>query len=196
MDKQKAAADILAHALALVPFEGWNQNTLAKAALAAGYRRTDSIRVFPGGAMDAIDAYFVQIDASLLARLQQYHLASMKVRDRITQAVRLYLELLAPHKEAVRKALAMQAMPLYCLHSLRNLYHAVDTIWYGIGDTSADFNFYTKRLTLAGVLSATMIYWLDDRSPGFENSWAFLDRRIDDVMRIEKLKATVRRKFA
>jgi ubiquinone biosynthesis protein COQ9 len=86
-------------------------------------------------------------------------------------------------------------MPLYCTHALRSLYETVDAIWYAIGDTSSDFNFYTKRLTLAGVFSATLIFWLDDKSPGHEQTWLFLQRRIEDVMTFEKLKAKVRQQF-
>ena len=76
------------------------------------------------------------------------------------------------------------------------LYRTVDAIWYAAGDTSADFNFYTKRATLAGVFSSTLFYWLNDRSEGNEATWAFLDRRIDDVMRFEKFKGQFAKKAA
>ena len=60
------------------------------------------------------------------------------------------------------------------------------------GDRSTDFNFYTKRGLLAGVYAATTLYWLDDRSPGFEATQAFLDRRLADVMAIPRLGSRVR----
>jgi ubiquinone biosynthesis protein COQ9 len=195
MDKEAAAKNIIAHALPLVPFEGWNQQTLAKAAVAAGYKKTDAIRVFPGGAIEAVDAYLKSTDQLMLETLQAYHLDTMKIRERIAMAVRLKLSAMHPHREAVRKAIALQALPFYCTHALRSLYHTVDSIWYAIGDTSTDFNFYTKRLTLAGVVSSTLIFWLDDKSPGHDATWAFLDRRIEDVMAIEKLKQRVRQQF-
>lgn len=188
MDKIKAAADILAKALPLVPFDGWNQQTLNQAAVEAGYRKTDSIRVFPGGAMDAIDAFFLQSDREMENTLAGYHLDTMKIRERISTAIRLKLSAMAPHREAVRRAVAMHAMPFSLHHGIKSLYRTVDSMWYAIGDTSSDFNFYTKRATLAGVYSATLLYWLDDRSPGYENTWAFLDRRIADIMTIEKTK--------
>ncbi|NBO19364.1 MAG: COQ9 family protein [Proteobacteria bacterium] len=196
MNKQKAAADILASALPLIPFDGWNQPTLAKAAQAAGYKRTDAIRVFPGGAINAVDTYFRLTDEEMTRRLQDYNLDSMKIRARITLALRLKLEALAPHREAVRRALALQAMPLYCTHALRSVTHTVDAMWRGIGDTSSDFNYYTKRLTLAAVFSSTLVYFLEDNSPGFANTHAFLDRRIEDVMKIEKFKYQLRQKLA
>src|SRR5262249_29964062 len=93
--------------------------------------------------------------------------------------------------ESVRRGLAMLALPFNGTLGLRLLYRAVDAIWYGVGDTSTDFNFYTKRATLAGVFSSTLLYWLNDRSEGNDATWSFLDRRIDDVMRFEKWKADV-----
>lgn len=188
MDKQKVALEILEKALPLVPFDGWNQQTLGKAALAAGYKKTDVIRIFPGGAMDAIDAFLTQSDKDMAATLSTYHLDTMKIRERIASAIQIKLNGFAPHREALRRAVSLQAMPFYYHRALRSLYHSVDSIWYAIGDTSSDFNFYTKRLMLAGVYSATLLYWLDDHSPGFENTWAFLDRRIANVMAIEKTK--------
>lgn len=188
MDKQKAALAIIEKALPLVPFEGWTQQTLGKAALAAGYKKTDAIRVFPGGAIDAVDAFLRYSDESMAETLATYHLDTMKIRERITAAIRIKLEAFAPHREALRKAVGMQAAPFHCHRALKSLYRSVDAMWYAIGDTSTDFNFYTKRLTLAGVYSTTLLYWLDDKSAGFENTWAFLDRRIGDVMTIEKTK--------
>ena len=94
--------------------------------------------------------------------------------------------------EATRRALALLSLPFHAGRGLKLLYRTVDAMWYAAGDTSTDFNFYTKRATLAGVYSSTLLYWLSDRSPGGEATWAFLDRRIDDVMKIEKLKSQVR----
>ncbi len=188
MDKAKASAEIIAHALPLVPFEGWTQQTLGKAAIGAGYKKTDTVRVFSGGAIDAVDAYSHIADMQMLEALSHYHLDSMKIRNRITTAVRLRLELQAPHREAVRKAVAMHALPFYAHRGLNALYETVDNIWYGIGDASTDFNFYTKRLTLAAVYSSTLLIWLDDHSAGYEATWQFLDRRIEDVMKFEKVK--------
>jgi ubiquinone biosynthesis protein COQ9 len=92
----------------------------------------------------------------------------------------------------VRRALALLSLPFNAGLALKLLYKTVDAMWYAAGDTSTDFNFYTKRATLAGVYSSTLLYWLADRSPGSEATWDFLDRRIDDVMKIEKLKSRVK----
>ena len=196
MDKKKAAADIIACALPLVPFEGWSQQTLEKAALAAGFNKTDVVRVFPGGAIDAVDAFLQDADSCMEQALQSYHLDSMKIRERITTAVRIRISLHEDHREALRKALALQAVPFYAFHALRSLYRTVDAIWYATGDASTDFNFYTKRLTLAGVYVSTLRFWLDDQSAGHELTWAFLDRRIGNVMTFEKAKHQVKQWFA
>jgi len=62
-------------------------------------------------------------------------------------------------------------------------------MWRIAGDTSTDFNHYTKRMTLGAVYASTLIAWLDDQSEGWSDTAAFLDRRIDDVMKFEKVKA-------
>lgn len=195
MDKKQAASDILAHALPLVPFEGWTQATLCQAAKDAGYKSTDTIRVFPGGAIDAIAHFMRSSNEEMEQTFSQYNLETMKIRTRIATAVRLKLEIMAPHREAVRKALATLSLPFNAGLALTLLYETVDSMWHASGDTSTDFNFYSKRLLLAGVYSSTLLYWLDDKSPAYEASWSFLDRRIEDVMKIEKAKHQLRGLF-
>jgi len=124
--------------------------------------------------------------------MEKEGVANLKIRDRIKSAVRIRLERHAGEREAARRALALLSLPFNTPLALRLLYKTVDAMWYAAGDTSTDFNFYTKRATLAGVYSSTLLYWLADRSPGSEATWGFLDRRIDDVMKIEKLKSQVK----
>lgn len=196
MDKIKASEEIIMHALPLVPFDGWNMQTLGKAAIAAGYKKTDAVRVFSGGAIEAVDAYSRLADKHMLEALSGYHLDNMKIRAKIALAVRLRLELQTAHREAMRRTIAMHALPLYTHRALRALYETVDNIWFAIGDTSTDFNFYSKRLLLATVYSSTLNIWLNDNSIGQEATWEFLDRRIADVMQIEKVKHTVKSWFS
>lgn len=192
MDKALAGARIIDAALPIVPFEGWTQRTLQKAAQAAGYKRTDAIRVFPGGALDAIDFYMRQTDRQMIHELGRYHFDTMKIRQRIATGVMAKLEIFAPHREAVRRAVALLSMPFHMGQGMKHLYRTVDEIWHAAGDSSTDFNFYTKRALLAAVYSSTLLIWLDDQNPGFANTRAFLDRRIEDVMRIEKAKSKLR----
>jgi ubiquinone biosynthesis protein COQ9 len=147
---------------------------------------------FPGGALDMIAYHSQRADRRMVAELEHRDLASMKLRDRITLAIRVRLEQNAAHREAVRRALAILAMPFNAPTAARLLYRTVDAMWYAVGDRSADFSYYTKRATLAAVYSSTVLYWLNDRSEGMTATWAFLDRRIEDVMRFERLKSQVR----
>lgn len=192
MDKNKAARDIITHALPLVPFDGWNMTTLGNAALDAGYKKSDIIRVFSGGAINAVDFYSRMADEEMLSVLAGYNLDTMKIRNRIATAVRLRLDLQIKHREAVRKLVSLYALPYHASHSLRALYATVDDIWHAIGDTSTDFNFYTKRMTLAAVYSSTVLIWLDDTSPNQQATWDFLDRRIENVMQFEKAKSQLK----
>lgn len=195
MDKLKATRDIITAALPHVPFDGWGIHTLERAAVEAGYEKFDVIRVFPNGAIDAVNAYIALADEEMKQALAEKPIAPMKIREKITLAVRLRLKLHAGQKEAVRRALAVHMLPIYSHHGLRTLYNTVDAIWFAIGDTSTDFNFYSKRATLAGVYSATLLYWLNDESEGSEATWKFLDRRIENVMQFEKLKYKMRSYF-
>jgi ubiquinone biosynthesis protein COQ9 len=108
----------------------------------------------------------------------------MKVRERIATAVRLRLEQNLGEREAIRKGLTFLALPQHATLATKLLYRTVDAMWLAAGDRSTDYNFYTKRLLLAGVYSSTLLVWLDDQSDGLEKTWAFLERRIDNVLKV------------
>jgi ubiquinone biosynthesis protein COQ9 len=124
----------------------------------------------------------------MLERLAAIDVGSLRVRERIAAAVRARLDILTPHREATRRLLGFLALPGNVALSLRLTYRTVDAMWYAAGDRATDFSFYTKRGLLAGVHGATGLFWLADRSEGLAETWAFLDRRIDDVMRIPKIR--------
>ncbi|WP_341914184.1 COQ9 family protein [Ferrovibrio terrae] len=179
---------LLAAMLLHVPFDGWSGKTLAQAAQDCGFDAGMASRAFPGGAAAALDFWVTETDAAMLRALESHDLAAMKVRDRVKLAVLTRLEIVAPHREAVRRALALEALPQHAPRMLRQVYRTVDAIWYAAGDTATDFNFYSKRMLLAGVYAATLLHWLDDKSEGFAGTAAFLDRRLADVMRIQQAK--------
>jgi ubiquinone biosynthesis protein COQ9 len=179
---------VLAQALPHVPFDGWSPMLLAAAVTAAGLSDLDRRRLFPAGAADLVDFHLDEIDRAMLAALARRDLEPLKVRERIALAVRLRLETAAPPRETVRRTLAYQCLPGRGRRALKALYRTVDRIWRAAGDRATDFNFYTKRALLAGVYSATLLYWLNDNSDGAKETWAFLDRRLADVMRIERLR--------
>jgi ubiquinone biosynthesis protein COQ9 len=182
---------VILAALPHVPFDGWGQGTLRRAAEAVGLGAEAQPRLFPGGAVAAVTHFMEMADRMMLADLAAVDLAPLKVRQRVATAIRLRLERWQPHREAVRRALALVPLPRLAGRALGAWYRTVDAIWRGIGDRPVDFSFYTKRALLAGVYAATLFYWLEDRSEGCADTWAFLDRRIADVMRLPKLRGEV-----
>jgi len=167
-----------------VVFDGWSERALKAGASDAGIDPAVGQNAFPGGAAEMIEFFSSDIDRQLLERLGSQDLAAMKVRQRIATAVRTRLDLLAPHREAVRRGLVFLALPRNAALGLQCLYRTVDAIWYAAGDTATDYNFYSKRILLAGVYSATLLFWLNDSSKGFAGTWAFLDRRIAEALKV------------
>lgn len=185
LDEKTAQRDaLILTALPHVPFDGWSRKTLA----AAG---DNAALLFPGGVKDAVAHFMDLADRLMLEDLKGRDLAGMKIRARITLAVRLRLERWTPHREAVRRALALSPLPMFAGESLRGWYRTVDAIWRAAGDASTDFNFYTKRGLLAAVYGSTLLYWLDDRSENCSATWAFLDRRIADVMKVPQIQSRI-----
>ncbi len=180
-------AAILEATLAHVPFEGWTLGALKAGAADAGYDAAQALNAFPNGILEAIEHHSRLADARMMAAMETAELASMRTRERVAFAVRARLEANTAHREAIRRALAILALPTNVGVSLTALYRTVDAIWYGAGDTAVDFNFYTKRGLLAGVYMATLLHWLDDASEGQERTWAFLERRLDEVLKVPRL---------
>lgn len=175
-----------------VPFDGWSR-TAAEAALAdLGLKTALAGIAFPGGPFQMVDAYTALADARMTAALDTPEFRALKVRQKITAAIRTRLEQAAPHREAVRRATTLMALPLNAPRALKLGWRTADAIWRAAGDTSTDFNHYSKRTLAGAVYAATLLVWLNDDSEDFADTWAFLDRRIANVMQIEKAKARLR----
>lgn len=181
-DYQTLRDQVLLAALPNIVFDGWSVASLNDGARSAGLTPFDVARAFPAGEAEAAAHFSDWADRQMLAALTELDLAAMKVRARAHAAVRARLTALAPHKEAVRRAIAFSAMPSHCALGPKSLYATVDAIWFAIGDTATDFNFYTKRALLAAVVASTTLYWLEDGSEDQSDSWAFLDRALDGAL--------------
>ncbi len=181
---------LLQAALMHVPFDGWSQTTFDAAIDDSGVERTVAESICPRGAVDLAIAYHVQGDQLMIARMAEADLDAMKYSARVAAAVRFRLEAVGD-KEVVRRGTALFALPMYAGDGAKAIWGTADAIWTVLGDTSEDVNWYTKRATLSGVYSSTVLYWLGDTSEDYAETWAFLDRRIENVMQIEKLKAQV-----
>jgi ubiquinone biosynthesis protein COQ9 len=174
-------------------FDGWSDEALAMAAQELGVPAGRARLAFPGGAAEMIDAWFDSIDVAMALAFPPERIAAIKVRERIRSLILFRLELILPHREALRRAFAVLAMPQNLAAGLRLGWRSADRIWRVAGDSATDFNHYSKRATLAGVYGSTSLVFLDDKSDDLAETRAFLDRRIDDVMKIEKVKASWRR---
>jgi ubiquinone biosynthesis protein COQ9 len=182
---------LLDAALVHVAFDGWSEATFNAAVSDADVDPGLAKSVCPRGAVDLALAFHARGDALMLERLRTEDMSTLRFRDKIAAMVRFRLEA-ATDKEAVRRGTTLFALPMHAGDGAKAIWGTADKIWTALGDSSQDVNWYTKRATLSGVYGATVLFWLGDDSVDHQDTWAFLDRRIDDVMQIEKVKAQVR----
>jgi ubiquinone biosynthesis protein COQ9 len=183
---------VLDAALGYAAADGFTDRTMTRAGSDAGVGCEMMLHLFPNGPASLVENFSEQNDAEMGRLLAKENLADMKIRDRIAAAVLTRLELLKLHKEAARRAAAFLLMPANLALGTKLLYQSVDAMWRAVGDTSTDFNFYTKRAILAGVYSTTMMRWFNDASEDGAETREFLSARIENVMQFEKFKAEVR----
>ena len=180
----------LAPALAdAAAFDGWSMAAVRNAAEAAGVNPDTAEYALGGGAMAMIEAWVHSVDAAMAQALPPEHLATLKIRERIRTLVQFRLDAIAHQKEALRRALAIMAMPQNVPRALQLGWHSADAMWRLAGDTATDYNHYTKRLTLGSIYAATLAVFVDDTSPDHADTRAFLERRIEGIMKFEKAKA-------
>ena len=170
-------------------FDGWTKAAVDAAAGQLGIDPVQARLAMPKTQAGMIEVYIQEVDRALEAYFSPERLSGMKIREKIRSLVWHRLEIMAPAREAVRRALAILAMPQNVPLAFRIGWRTADLMWRIAGDTNTDFNHYTKRMTLGAVYGSTLLVWLDDQSEGWTETAAFLDRRIDDVMRFEKFKA-------
>ncbi|MEM9782470.1 MAG: COQ9 family protein [Pseudomonadota bacterium] len=174
-----------------VVFDGWSSETLERAIEDTGIDRQLAAMAFPRGGVDMALAFHALMDERLKEDLAGRDLSTMKIRERVTFCVRRRLELIDDERDAVRRGATLLSLPIYARDSAAAIWSTADIIWTACGDTADDYNWYTKRAILSSVYSATLLYWLGDTSEGSANTWAFLDRRIENVMQVERMKAAV-----
>ena len=188
----QARAAILRATLVHVPFDGWSEAAIAAGIADAGQRESLSVLAFPDGPSALAEYYSADADRRMEAGLDAELIAKLPIRERIITALRLRLTQAENEREALKVLMTWFAFPAHQALAAKCLYRTVDAVWHAIGDTSTDFKFYSKRAILAGVLAATVLYWLGDESEGAASTFGFLDRRIADVMAFEKAKGRAR----
>ncbi len=182
---------LIAAILPNVAFDGWSRHSLRMAARRAGVPVGEAMALFPRGAPDLVAAFSRWADRQMLDRLEATPSEPASLSRRVALALQLRFEVLTPWREAVRRGLSVLALPQNAPLGLRLLYETVDGLWYGVGDSSTDFSFYTKRATLAGIYAAAVLYWLDDRSAGGVATDAFIERRLADLHRLTELRQRI-----
>jgi ubiquinone biosynthesis protein COQ9 len=166
---------------------GWTDLAVEEALTVLRTSKATFKKQFPNGVDDLVAAFGDWVDDEMLAAIKQSRgFVRMRVREKVAFGVRARLEAIAPYKESFRRLLLWYVRPNHALSGMQRLAKSVDLIWREAGDTSTDYNFYTKRVLLSGVMKATLLYWLNDGSTGSKATWEFLDRRINDVVRAGK----------
>ena len=187
--------DVIEAILNHIPFDGWSKVSLDMAAADCGLSEVEMHSLFPAGIVDAIAAYGAYADQNMITAFHGQDaadIAVMPVHMKIRSLIMIRLEQAAPYKEVVRRTLAMLARPQHAKLASQLLYKTVDEMWRAAGDTSTDYNFYTKRATLSAVYSATLLAFLSDNSADLAKTEAFLDRRLADVAKLPKMARPAR----
>jgi ubiquinone biosynthesis protein COQ9 len=171
-----------------VTFDGWSRAALRAGARRIGVPAGEALALFPGGAADLVAAFSRWVNERMLDRLEALALDPLRASERVALAIGVRLEIVEPWREAVRRSLTILGLPQHAPLAMRLMYETVDAIWYAAGDTATDFSFYSKRLTLAAIYGAAVLYWLDDRSEGFAETRAFVERRLAGAARIGRAR--------
>ena len=182
-------ARLLKAALPDIAFDGWSGDLVGRASKSANIDPNAALLAFPKGADDMLVYFFTQGDNSMQTRLAEAPTPE-RIRDKISAAVKARLLADQDHREALRRAMAALALPGRANMAIKLTYQTTDLIWRWAGDRTTDYNFYSKRTLLAGIIGSTRLIFISDESEDFAQSWEFLDRRIENVMQFEKLKAS------
>lgn len=174
-----------------VVFDGWAPASFQAALSDLDMTEAQAAVLAPRGAIDLAVAYHRRADAVMVARMAEADLGDLRYSEKVATALRFRIEAM-DNREAIRRASTLFSLPMHGVEGGKLVWETADHIWSALGDTSEDANWYTKRATLSGVWAATVLFWLGDDSAGFADTFAFIDRRIEDVMRIEKMKSKLR----
>ena len=179
-----------------VPFDGWSIDALEQGAIDIGFEQKDTydtrMKIYKGlfkkGSIDFIDIFSEMIDLEVKNNYEKLDPKPERVPEKVKTIILMRLSICQKYKEAIRSSIPITALPKNSKVSIRLLYRTCNSIWRIIGDKSTDFSFYTKRASLAAVYSATLLFWLNDTSRDNKDTSFFLDRRLNDISKISKLK--------
>ncbi|MBT4889124.1 MAG: COQ9 family protein [Rhodospirillales bacterium] len=198
-EMEQVREKIMLATLANVPFDGWCRDAINAGAIEAGYDADMALRAFPGETGDVIQLWVDWSDAQMLEALDGLEgWEDMSVTARITAAVKARIMVNAQHRETLRRTLSWYALPLNVPLAVQATLSTVNSMWYAAGDTSTDFNYYSKRGLLTTVYTATVLYWMSDEGDeegNFPETWDFLERRLGDLGTVSKVADKVKGKM-
>jgi ubiquinone biosynthesis protein COQ9 len=186
-DVVKIQDEILLAALAHVVFDGWNWEAVVLGAADAGHSEQSARGVFPGQVIDVLDGFAALADRRMMAALADVDADELRVRDRVRVALMARYGFLAEHKDALRQSVQFWAVPTRKVRGGKLVWRTADVIWNWAGDTATDYNRYTKRWLLSGIIVSSTLYWMNDSCETLDNLERFVDRRIDNVMKFGKI---------
>ena len=192
MPETRDLNDLLDAALAHVAFDGWSDESFAAGAADLGLSLEDARVLAPRAALDLAIAFHRRGDRAMVEAIEKADFSELRYSEKVSKALQLRIEAMTD-REAVRRATTLFALPVYAPEGARLIWETADHVWNALGDTSTDGNWYSKRATLSAVWASVVLYWLGDDSPGYVKSFEFIDRRIENVMQIEKLKGQLRK---
>ncbi len=187
--------DVLTQALPHIPFDGWVQDTLKKAWDAVGHDPEFMPIIFDHGVEDFVFEFARFIDDQMLEKLSKTEIRNLKTHEKVEFAVWQRLQILHNYREHENLAVGFWALPNHTKYGLKSLWQTSDMIWQWAGDTSTDYNRYTKRLLLSRIIAKTTLYWLQDESDGYDDTQAFLSRQITQTLKIGQRIAKIKNFF-
>jgi len=169
-----------------IPFYGLTDEMLFSAEKKLGLVKNYHVLLFPGGIKEVVVAFERELDEEMAHLFREYlkKEAHLKVREKVKLAVKL--RLMTVDKPVLSRLKQFYFSIDNMMLGIKNLWRTVDKIWYLVGDSSTDYNYYTKRGLLFGIYKATFLYYISHDS--VDATWKFLDRKIENVMKINKVK--------
>ncbi len=178
--------DLFERIMMNISFDGWTEKALDATAKTCNISKQEIFKFFPKGIKDVLKYLTEKSDALMLDIAKKADLQGMRIHEKIIFMVKTHFEVMAPYKEALKSGVKQLAKPSYMVEAQKSIWHTADTIWYEAGDNSTDYNHYTKRFLLSGVIKSTMLFWLNDQSENNQKSWEFLNKRIQNFLSFGK----------
>jgi ubiquinone biosynthesis protein COQ9 len=185
---------ILKQALVDINTYGFNKNMLIKATENCNLSEGTVGRLFPEGIYELKEYFFNETDIEMLKKINRIKSKIIRIRDKIYNGVIIRLEIFQKNKDAIKQIFVSESSNP--IKSIKNLWNAADLIWKSAGDTSTDYNHYTKRLLLSWVYLSTLICWFNDTKKDIKETKLFLNRRIDEVLQFGQKSSSIKSKIS